>query len=61
MSCASVPESRYLFTSVNYANPHFTITPSTGAVEVRGKVVDVARSDYGYSELIVVADSIESG
>jgi hypothetical protein len=58
MSCSGVPETKYLFTQVTYSNADFTITPSTGPVTVSGHVVDVARSEYGYSVLIVEADNI---
>lgn len=58
MSCSSVPLRRFLFTKVSYDNPDFKITPSTGTVLISGRVVDVARSEYGYSQLIVAADDI---
>ena len=61
MSCSAVPENQYLFTQVTYDNPAFTITPSTGQVLVTGHVVDAARSDYGYSELLVQAENITKG
>jgi hypothetical protein len=61
MSCVGVPESKYLFTNVNFDDPNFRITPATGPVDVKGRVVDVARSSYGYSELVVVASAITIG
>ena len=58
MSCSAVPRRRFLFTKVSYDDPDFTITPSTGPVQVSGRVADIARSEYGYSNLIVEADDI---
>jgi pimeloyl-ACP methyl ester carboxylesterase len=57
MSCSGVP-SKYLFVQVIYGDPNFPIRPSTGRVSVRGRVVDVARSAYGYSELLVEATTV---
>ncbi len=59
MSCTGVPMSRYLFTRVIYDDTAFTISPSTGRVHVHGRVVDVARSGLGFSELVVQADHID--
>jgi hypothetical protein len=61
MTCAAVPESQYLFTSVVYGDPNFKITPSTGYVRVQGKVVDVATSGYGFKELVVEANRVTIG
>lgn len=58
MSCTATPSERFLFTQVSYADPDFVITPSTGAVHVTGQVVDVARSEYGYSVLLVEAGDV---
>jgi hypothetical protein len=59
MSCAHVPESTYLLTQVIYNDPNLSITPSTGAINVEGRVVDVAKSEYGYKELVVQASNIQ--
>jgi hypothetical protein len=59
MSCAHVPESTYLFTHVIYNDPNLRITPNTGKIGVEGRVVDVARSEYGYKELVVQASNIQ--
>ena len=59
MSCAHVPESTYLFTQVTYDDPNLPITPSTGTIRVQGRVVDVAKSEYGFNELVVQASSVE--
>jgi len=61
MTCAHVPEGQFLFTYVGYGNPNLTVTPDTGKMHVIGKVVDIAKSDYGYKELVVQASSITFG
>jgi hypothetical protein len=58
MSCNHVPEGQYLFTDVIYDDPSLQPTPDSGTMHVIGRVVDVARSDYGYSELVVQASSV---
>jgi len=59
MSCAHVPENTYLFTQVDYDDPNLPITPSTGAINVEGRVVDIATSEYGYKELVVEANNVQ--
>jgi hypothetical protein len=61
MTCGHVPEGEFLFTQVQYGNPNLDVTPSTGTMHVVGRVVDVAKSDYGYEELVVRASSITFG
>jgi hypothetical protein len=61
MTCEAVPESQYLFTQVTYDDPNLDVTPDTGTMEVTGQVEDVAKSDLGYSELIVKASHIDLG
>jgi hypothetical protein len=58
MSCDHVPEGQYLFTDVIYDDPSLQPTPDSGTMHVVGTVVDVARSDYGYSELVVQASHV---
>ena len=58
MSCPSVP-GQFLFVKVTYPDPDLPITPSTGMVRVHGQIVDVARSAYGFTSLIVEADQID--
>ncbi len=58
MSCEHVPESQYLFTQVQYDDPHLDITPATGTVSVIGTIIDIATSDYGYKELVVQASKV---
>jgi hypothetical protein len=57
MSCDAVPESRYLFTDVEYPDPNFKTSPCQ-TLHVHGRVADVARSSYGYSELVIDADQV---
>jgi hypothetical protein len=55
MSCPAVP-GQFLFVQVSYPDPNFPITPSTGRISVHGRIVDIAHSAYGYTELVVSAD-----
>ena len=57
MSCRSAPEA-YLFTHVSYPDPNLPITPSTGNVLVRGRIVNQSTSAYGYRVLWVDADLV---
>jgi len=59
MSCAAVPEGEYLFTDVIYGNPHLPISPDHARAYVVGKIIDIARSEEGYSELVVQASSVK--
>lgn len=54
MTCAGQPRA-YLFVDVEYDDPSFPITPSTGPVLVTGTVVDVATSGYGFKTVLVHA------
>jgi hypothetical protein len=58
MSCQGVPENKYLFTQVNYGDPSLPVTPSHASAHVEGTIVDIAKSDYGYNELVVEASSV---
>jgi hypothetical protein len=59
MTCQHVPEGEFQFTQVQYGDPNLAITPSTGEVHVTGRVVDIARSDYGYKVLVVNATHVD--
>lgn len=59
MSCQTVPEEQYLFTVVQYDDPNLPVTPSTGQMEVIGRVAGNLRSDLGYRELEVEASNIK--
>ena len=61
MSCAGVPGEEFLFTDVTLDDPSLVVTPSTGALTVRGVVEDTAASGYGYNVLLVRADQITVG
>ncbi|NNN09004.1 MAG: hypothetical protein HKL85_07410 [Acidimicrobiaceae bacterium] len=58
MSCNSVPENRFLFTEVIFGDPRLGVTPNTGLMHVVGRIVDIATSQYGFHELVVVASSV---
>jgi hypothetical protein len=59
MSCDAVPESEYLFTDVIYGDPNLPISPDHARAYVVGKIIDIARSEDGYSELVVQASSVK--
>jgi hypothetical protein len=56
--CLHIPPE-YLLVSVAYPDPNLPVTTSTGRMHVHGKIVDIARSDYGYGYLVVLADRID--
>jgi hypothetical protein len=58
MSCEAVPEDQYLFTDVSYGDPNLPISPDHSRAYVEGTVTDVARSEYGFSELVVEASKV---
>lgn len=58
MTCQHVPEGRFLFTDVIYRSTTLHPTPDTGYMHVVGRVLDVATSAYGFSELEVEATSV---
>ncbi len=57
MDCQGTPD-QFLLTQVSYPDPNLPITPSTGAVQVEGIIVDYAESAYGPRLLVVQADSV---
>lgn len=57
-TCTGVSK-QFLFVQVIYDDPDLPITPNTGQFRVRGRIVNTARSAYGYSTLIVQADRID--
>jgi len=59
MTCDSVPLSQFLFVDVGYDDPDLPVTPSTGYMRVRGEIIDIARSELGFTTLIVFADQID--
>lgn len=58
MSCSGVP-SQFLFVDVAYGDPDLPVTPSTGSMRVRGEIADIARSELGFTTLIVIADDVD--
>jgi hypothetical protein len=59
MECAHLPH-QYMLAVVVYPDPNFNVTPSTGRMHIHGRVVDIAKSAYGFSELVVQADRIDA-
>ena len=59
MTCQGVPEDQYLFTDVAYPDPNLDVTPSTGQMFVKGKVIGTTRSDFGFTTLDVLASTIQ--
>ncbi len=57
MSCLGVP-SQFLFVDVAYGDPNLPMAPNTGYVVVRGTIVDIAESSYGFRTLVVIADDV---
>ena len=45
----------YLLTVVLYGNPSLNVTPSTGRIYIKGQIVDLAESGYGFKEVVVQA------
>lgn len=58
MSCSGVP-SQFLLTNVVYPDPDLAVTPSNSKLDVFGTIVDIVRSEYGYTILQVLADRVE--
>lgn len=57
-TCAGVP-SQFQFVDITYPDPDLPVTPARPTVQVEGEVVDVSRSEFGFTVLVVVADDIE--
>lgn len=55
-TCPGVP-STFQFVVVVYGDPKLAVSPSHATIVVRGKVVDIAQSEYGFKELVVEASS----
>lgn len=58
MSCVGVPD-QFLFVDVVYGDPDLEVTPSKAKMVVHGTIADVARSEYGFTTLVVAADEVE--
>lgn len=58
MSCSGVPH-QFLFVDVHSDDRNLPITPSTGNVQVTGRIVDVAESEHGFRTLVVYASRID--
>jgi hypothetical protein len=57
--CPSVPQ-QFLFVDIAYADPDLPVSPSVSTMDVHGQVVDIVRSQYGFTVLVVVADRIDN-
>lgn len=58
MSCLGVPK-QFLFVDVHSDDRNLPITPSTGHVQVTGKILDVAESEHGFRVLVVYASRVD--
>ena len=56
MSCGGVP-SQFLFVDVTYGDPDLPVSPSRPTVDVTGTIVEIGRSEYGFTVLVVEADT----
>jgi lysophospholipase L1-like esterase len=56
--CPSVPD-QFLFVDVVYDDPDLPVTPSRSTMQVDGEIVDIARSEFGFTVLVVYATEIE--
>jgi lysophospholipase L1-like esterase len=58
MSCLGVPK-QFLFVDVPSDDRNLPITPSTGHVQVTGRILDVAESEHGFRVLVVYASRVD--
>lgn len=56
--CPSVPD-QFLFVDVVYGDPDLPVSPSRATMRVRGTIVDIIRSEYGFTVLAVAADDVD--
>jgi len=57
-SCSGVPAEQFLFVDVVYDDPDLPVSSSSSTMDVRGKIVDIVRSEYGFTVLVVYATSV---
>ncbi|MBX3313751.1 MAG: SGNH/GDSL hydrolase family protein [Actinobacteria bacterium] len=57
-TCLNVP-GQFLFVHVQYGDPDLPVTPSRATMHVKGRIADIAQSEYGFKYLIVIADDVE--
>lgn len=55
-TCPGVDTGSHQFVDILVLDPDLDVSPSRATVEVRGEVVDVLESEYGFTILAVVAD-----
>lgn len=56
--CPGVPD-QFLFVDIVYGDTELPVSPSRATMHVRGTIVDIIRSEYGYTVLAVQADTVE--
>jgi hypothetical protein len=44
---------------VTYGDPDLAVSPSRATMRVRGTIVDIIRSEYGFTVLAVAADDVD--
>lgn len=57
-SCPAVPD-QFLFVDIVYDDPDLPVSPSRSTMQVHGEIVDISRSEYGFTVLVVFARDIE--
>ncbi|MCU1400048.1 MAG: hydrolase family protein [Acidimicrobiales bacterium] len=56
-TCTGQPPT-YLFVDILYGDPNLAVSPTHPTIHVSGAVVDIVTSRYGYTTLVVQADTI---
>lgn len=56
--CPGVPD-QFLFVDIVYDDPDLPVTPSRSTMQVKGEIVDISRSEFGFTVLIVHASHVE--
>ncbi|MCU1368213.1 MAG: hydrolase family protein [Ilumatobacteraceae bacterium] len=56
-TCTGQPP-KYLFVEILYGDPNLAVSPTHPTIHVTGAVVDIVTSRYGYTTLVVQADTV---
>ena len=56
-TCKGQPP-KYLFVEILYGDPQLAVSPTHPTIHVKGSVVDIVTSRYGYTTLVVQADTV---
>lgn len=56
-SCSGVP-TQFQFVDIVYPDPDLPVSPSRSSMDVRGEIVDIVRSEFGFTVLVVFAYEI---